>query len=648
MTLLDELVPGTTYSIDTNNYSDSLSIFDDDSLVAIGITGGSVINEGEAAVFTVTTEETDNTRPYPIVVNLSITESDTFFVTGTHTPTLTIPAGITSVTYEVPTTNDNFAGENSGYITATLGAGDGYQFDAMNAVATVGVRDNAGIRGFEASITDAVPVMEGGEMVFTVSLSKRPSISTRVNYAVHSTSTAVSGEDFTESVFNYVTFRRSARPPFIRSDETEQQIRIPLIHDNYDEADETIVIELISATNNYSIDTFGSQATGTINDHTSDIAMVSIEDSIGLEGHSGNNDIPVALSLNIPSTRDIEVDWATSVATGGTNDATADDFVVATSATPAVISAGQLTGTFNVQSKGDTTANEGDETFTVTISNPTNDAQIANATATVTLKSDEVPVLSIADGADITEANPSDAAVNATFTITSTQLPSTPNNALTVYYNQEGGDFLADSAPSSTSNSIEFADNGSGVITGTLEIPIVNDTNAEVNGEINVVLVEEQSGDGTTYSVNPQSDSAQVAISDDDSMIPVLSIAAPANAITEADNAVAEFIVTSRVDSTAGATSFNPSNPIKIRYSVTDISGDFIDATDEGNQSTEAVSFTNDGNDIFTTKLSIPIGNDNQVQGNGQVKVDLLADDLSPATYTIDTGCRRSDCNCQY
>ena len=65
---------------------------------------------------------------------------------------------------------------------------------------------------------------------------------------------------------------------------------------------------------------------------------------------------------------------------------------------PAVISAGQLTGTFNVQSQGDTTANEGDETFTVTISNPTNEAQIADATATVTIKSDEIPVLSIADG----------------------------------------------------------------------------------------------------------------------------------------------------------------------------------------------------------------------------------------------------------
>ena len=65
-----------------------------------------------------------------------------------------------------------------------------------------------------------------------------------------------------------------------------------------------------------------------------DVVMVSVEDAAGLEGHSGNNDIPgVTISLNIPSSRDIAVDWTTSVATGGTNDATADDFVVATSTT---------------------------------------------------------------------------------------------------------------------------------------------------------------------------------------------------------------------------------------------------------------------------------------------------------------------------
>ena len=301
------------------------------------------------------------------------------------------------------------------------------------------------------------------------------------------------------------------------------------------------------------------------------------------------------------------------------------------------LAADQLTGTFNVQSQGDTTANEGDETFTVTISNPTNEAQIANDTATVTIKSDEIPVLSIADGVDITEANPSDGVVNAVFTITSTQLPSTPNNALTVHYSQAGGSFLDSSTPSPTSKSIEFAVIGGGVISGTLEIPIVNDTDPEANGAINVVLIEEQSGPGNTYSVDPASDTAKVDVRDDDAPKPVLSIAGPADSITEGvdengDDNVAKFIVTAKDSS---GTALNPLSPITILYRVTDALGDFLDASDEGDQSTATpITFTSDGNGNYTYTISIPIGDDNVKQNDGDITVALRA---SSASYDLDS-----------
>ena len=131
---------------------------------------------------------------------------------------------------------------------------------------------------------------------------------------------------------------------------------------------------------------------------------------------------------------------------------------------------------------------------------------------------------------------------------------------MTVHYSQAGGSFLDSSAPSPTSKSIEFADIGGGVITGTLEIPIVNDTNPEANGAINVVLIEEQSGPGDTYSVDPASDTAKVDVRDDDAPKPVLSIAGPADSITEGvdengnDN-VAKFIVTAKDSS---GTALNP------------------------------------------------------------------------------------------
>ena len=609
----------------------TISVIRPGRLPTVSITGGDAVNEGQDAVFTVSTNELDNSRTQPLVVNLVASESGTNFISGRPAPTVSIPGGSTSALYNVSTLNDNVAGGNSGYITVTLGNSMEYILgDSNTTIASVGVRDNAGTRGPEAFILDPVATVEGSEMVFTVNLSRRPALNTNVYYAIHSSSTATVGADYTKPTLDYVTFRRPSRfpPPRGTPAEITKQIRIPLIHDNYDEVNETIVIELTSATNNYRIDTFGSRATGTITDHANDVVMVSVEDAAGLEGHSGNNDIPVTLSLNIPSTRDIAVNWATSVATGGSNDATADDFVVATSTTPAVISAGQLAGTFNVQSQGDTTANEGDETFTVTISNPTNEAQIADDTATVTIKSDEIPVLSIADGTAITEANPSDGVVNAVFTITSTQLPSTPNNALTVHYNQAGGSFLASSAPSPTSKSIEFTDSGGGVITGTLEIPIVNDTNPEANGAINVVLIEEQSGPGNTYSVDPASDTAKVDVRDDDAPKPVLSITGPTEAITEGvdengNDKVAEFIVTAKDSS---GTALNPLSPITILYNVADAPGDFLDASDEGDQSTATpVTFTSDGNGNYIYTISIPIGDDNVKQDDGDITVALRA-----------------------
>ena len=449
-------------------------------ITTVSIVGGAAVNEGQVAEFTVSTDEVGPARLVPLTVNLTASEDGTNFIAGTHSPTVSIPVGATSAIYRVPTLNDNVAGSNSGFITVTIDTSATYGLGITGTSARVGVRDNAGIRGPEAYISDAVATAEGTEMVFTVNLARRPSLNTNVYYTIHSASTAEVGVDYTSPALNYVTFRRGSRFPVRRPGEITKQIRIPIIHDRVDESVETIVIELTSASANYAVDRFENRATGTITDHANDIVMISVEDSVGLEGEPGENkDIPVTLRLDIPSSRDIAVDWETSLAIGGANDATADDFFVKTSDNPAVIPAGQLTSTFNVQSIGDNRDNEGDETFTVTISNPTNDAQIANASATVTIKSDDIPVLSIEDGVEITEADPSDSVVNAEFTITTTEIPVT--NPLPVHYTVISANFLTTNTLTTTSSSIMF---DSGTNEGTLSIPINNDDIAEAFGSL--------------------------------------------------------------------------------------------------------------------------------------------------------------------
>ena len=201
-----------------------------------------------------------------------------------------------------------------------------------------------------------------------------------------------------------------------------------------------------------------------------------------------------------------------------------------------------------------------------------------------------------------------------------------------------GSSFLANAASLTTTGNVMF---DTGTKQGMLSIAIELDDLAEVNDTIEVVLVEEQTEPGTTYSVDPANDSGTVAVSDDDSNVPVLSIAGPANAITEGvdkngDDNVAEFVITSKASSASDAAALNPDNPIIILYNVTDASGDFLDVADEGDQSTgTAVNFTDDGNGNYIYTISIPIGDDKVIQPNGDITVTLRADDLSPATYTL-------------
>ena len=92
------------------------------------------------------------------------------------------------------------------------------------------------------------------------------------------------------------------------------------------------------------------------------------------------------MTLSAVSGRAVTVDWATSVETGDT--ATSDTDFTAANGT-LTIPAGDDTGTVTVETLEDTTV-EGDETFTVTLSNPTNAAAAISGTpATGTITDDD-------------------------------------------------------------------------------------------------------------------------------------------------------------------------------------------------------------------------------------------------------------------
>ena len=124
-------------------------------------------------------------------------------------------------------------------------------------------------------------------------------------------------------------------------------------------------------------------SSGTVTANNMTTPQLSIADAQADEG----DQITFTVTADNTTTEDITVDYATSIQSGDT--AEAGDFT-ATSGTLTIM-AGNTTGTFQVNTNPAQGLYEGDETFTVTISNPM-EATIANATARGTiLEEDSTP-----------------------------------------------------------------------------------------------------------------------------------------------------------------------------------------------------------------------------------------------------------------
>ena len=138
----------------------------------------------------------------------------------------------------------------------------------------------------------------------------------------------------------------------------------------------------------------------------------------------------------------------------------------------------------------------------------------ADKSATITIKDDDQPVLTIAAGSPVTEAGP------ASFTITSTKMP--PSGLLTVNYTPVSANFLESGSgtPVDTDSPIRFQTSGA-VYTATLPVTLHDDGTPEKNEYLMVTL-----NDRTGYTVG-ETATASVHISDNDAPIPSLTIAGP-------------------------------------------------------------------------------------------------------------------------
>lgn len=119
------------------------------------------------------------------------------------------------------------------------------------------------------------------------------------------------------------------------------------------------------------------------------IPTLSIANASVSEGNSGTTNLTFTVTLSTASSSTVTVKYTTTdgTANGGSSCSVGTDYIKATNSTLS-IPAGQLTGTFAIQICGDTTI-EPDETFTVTLSNPSNANLGSPSTATGTILNDD-------------------------------------------------------------------------------------------------------------------------------------------------------------------------------------------------------------------------------------------------------------------
>lgn len=350
---------------------------DDGSPIFINVADSSVAegNGGNAQLqFTVSLS-----KPVPVGQTLTVDYATSSAAAGptvaavgvdytATTGTLTFAAGESSKNIPVEVKGDTLDENDETFLVDLSNASDG---SIQNGQATGTITDDDAMPSLSVSSPSANEG-NGGEpasLTFKVSLSTASGRAVTVNFA-SADGTATAGQDYTATTGS-VTFAPG---------ETSKDVKVTLTGDSTFELDETLTMTLTGAVN-ATIAT--AQGTGTI---TNDDAKptISINDVSQLEGTPPavqSTPFNFTVSLSNPSYQSITVVYATHGVTTNASD------YVEIPATVLTFAPGETTKVVSVVVKADK-ANEGNETFTVDLTTPTN-ATVAKASGLGTILNDD-------------------------------------------------------------------------------------------------------------------------------------------------------------------------------------------------------------------------------------------------------------------
>ena len=556
------LPTGVTLGTDT-----AIGTITDGDTATVSIAGAANANEGSSVTFTVNLTAQASSD---VVLNWSTTDG-TAMAPGDYTPmssgTVTIAAGATTNTFTVATVDDALV-EGDETFTVTLAASgtlpDGVTLGGAMATGTITDGDMATV-----SISAGVAATEGSPVTFTVNLSTAADEAVNLSWT-GAGGTATAGTDYT--AVGTVTIAAGA---------TTNTFTVPTLDDTLIEGDETFTVTIAADGALPAGVTLGTTLTaiGTITDD--DMATVSIANTSADEGAA----VEFTVSLSAQAISDVVLGWST---TNGTAMAPGD-YTAQTNGT-VTIAAGATTNTFTVATVDDALV-EGDETFTVTITENTLPASVSigTTTATGTITDGDMATVSVAN-ASATEGE----AVEFTVSLSAQAISdvvlgwSTTNGTA-----MAPGDYTAQ-----TNGTVTIA---AGATTNTFTVTTVDDAIVEGNETFTVTITENTLPDGVTLGIAI----ATGTITDDGSA--TVSVAGDANA-TEGED------ITFRVNLTAEA-----SSDVVLNWSTTDgtaMAGADYTATSNGTVTIAAGETTNtfmvatvddalvEGNETFTVTLA--------------------------------------------
>jgi hypothetical protein len=288
--------------------------------------------------------------------------------------------------------------------------------------------------------------------VFTVTISSTANAS--VNFAT-ANGTATAGSDYVAN---------SGTVTFTSGGPLTQTITVAVNGDTTVEPDEAFVVNLSGASGATIAD---AQGLGTIVNDDAALPTLAINNMSANEGNSGTTPFVFTVTLSAASASTVMVNYATADGT-----ATAPSDYAVTSGT-LMFNPGVTTQTITVNVVGDTVV-EANETFTVTLSGPTN-ATIATGAGTGTIINDDgagLPTLSI----NSVSANEGNAGTTPfTFTVT---LSAASASTVTVSFATADGSATAGSDYVATSGTLTF---NPGVTTQTITVNVNGDPTPEAN-----------------------------------------------------------------------------------------------------------------------------------------------------------------------